>query len=97
MILRLFCLALALSTVCPAASESPFYLPIRNNDLAAIRKLIRDPGPKVRDARGNSPLMYAAALGSLETLRLLVEAGGDVEFREISACPFERGCWALCP
>src|SRR6266513_2218324 len=76
--LRLIRLALVLSTVCSAATESAFYLPIRNNDLAAVRTLIRDPGPKVRDARGNSPLMYAAALGSLDTLKLLAEAGADV-------------------
>src|SRR5260370_26777836 len=60
-----------------AAENSPFYLPVRNNDLPALRKLIKDPGPKVRDTRGNSPLMYAAALGSLETMRLLLDAGAD--------------------
>ena len=48
------------------AAESPFYLSIRNHGLAAVCKLIRDPGPKVRDARCNSPLMYAASLCSLE-------------------------------
>ena len=46
---------------------SPFYLPTRNNDIAALGKLIRGPGPNARDALGNSPLMYAAALGSLES------------------------------
>ena len=76
---RLLALALTLMPVlCQGASESPFYLPIRNNDQAAIRKLIREPGPKTRDRRGNSPLMYAAALGSLETVKVLVEAGADV-------------------
>jgi ankyrin repeat protein len=74
---RLACLALTLVIVSPAAENSPFYLPIRNNDLAALRKLIRDPGPKARAARGNSPLMYAAALGSLESMRLLLDAGAD--------------------
>src|SRR3989442_10717579 len=75
---RLVLISLGLSTAASAATESQFYLPVRDNDMRAIRRLIRAPGPKVRDARGNSPLMYAAALGSLETLRLLVEAGGDV-------------------
>jgi ankyrin repeat protein len=70
-------LALTLAAVCSAAANSPFYLPIRNNDLASLRQLIRDPGPKARDARGNSPLMYAAALGSLESMRLLLDAGAD--------------------
>ena len=49
----------------------------RNNDLANLRKLIYDPGAKARDARGNSPLMYAAAIGSLESMRLLLDAGAD--------------------
>ena len=50
-------LAMTLAVLSQAAENSPFYLPIRNNDLPALRKLIRDPGPKARDARGNSPLM----------------------------------------
>jgi ankyrin repeat protein len=70
-------LALTLAVFGLASQNSPFYLPIRNNDLPTLRKLIRDPGPKARDARGNSPLMYAAALGSLESMRLLLDAGAD--------------------
>ncbi len=70
-------LAMTLAVLSQAAENSPFYLPIRNNDLPALRKLIRDPGPKARDARGNSPLMYAAALGSPESMSLLHDAGAD--------------------
>ncbi|MBZ5593717.1 MAG: ankyrin repeat domain-containing protein [Acidobacteriia bacterium] len=74
---RFALIALTFAVISPAAENSPFYLPIRNNDLPSLRKLIRDPGPKARDARGNSPLMYAAALGSLESIRLLLDAGAD--------------------
>src|SRR5882762_6990945 len=70
-------LALTFAVLSTAAESSAFYLPIRNNDLPALRKLIKDSGPKTRDARGTSPLMYAAALGSLESMRLLVDAGAD--------------------
>ena len=70
-------IALTPAVFCWAAGNNPFYLPIRSNDLASLRQLMRDPGPKVRDARGNSPLMYAAALGSLESMRLLLDAGAD--------------------
>ena len=70
-------IALTFAVLCSAGGDSPFYLPIRSNDLASLRQLIRDPGPKARDARGNSPLMYAAALGSLESMRLLLDAGAD--------------------
>ena len=68
---------MVLAALCPAGEVSPFYLPIRNNDLAALRQFIRDPGPAARDARGNSPLMYAAALGSVDSMRLLLDAGAD--------------------
>src|SRR5579863_555645 len=71
------CLALTFALLGHPAESSPFYLPIRNNDLATFAKLIQDPGPKARDGRGNSPLMYAAALGSLESMRLLLDAGAD--------------------
>ena len=75
--IRIVLIAMAVAALCPAGEVSPFYLPIRNNDLAALRQLIRDPGPTARDARGNSPLMYAAALGSLDSMRLLLDAGAD--------------------
>lgn len=75
--IRLALIAMVLAAFCTAGEVSPFYLPIRNNDLSALRQLIRDPGPAARDARGNSPLMYAAALGSVESMRLLLEAGAD--------------------
>src|SRR5215471_576722 len=74
---QIIVLALTLTSVLSAAENSPFYLPIRNNDLATLSQLIRNPGPKVRDNRGNSPLMYAAAVGSLESMRLLLVAGAD--------------------
>jgi len=74
---RLALVVLILVALSSAAENSPFYLPIRNNDLATLRQLIREPGPKTPDARGNSPLMYAAALGSLEGMRLLLDAGAD--------------------
>ena len=71
-----------------AADVSPFYLPIRNNDVAALRELLRAPGPKARDARGNSPLMYAAALGTPDVLRLLLDAGADPNAaNELGATP----------
>lgn len=74
---RVGLITLTLAVLCSAAGNSPFYLPIRNNDLASLRHLMRDPGPNARDGRGNSPLMYAAAVGSLESMRLLLDAGAD--------------------
>ena len=74
---RVAFLALMFALLSQAAENSSFYLAIRNNDLSTLSKLIRDPGPKARDSRGTSPLMYAAALGSLESMRLLLDAGAD--------------------
>ncbi len=71
-----------------AADVSPFYLPIRNNDVAALKELLRALGPQARDARGNSPLMYAAALGTPDVLRLLLDAGADPNAaNELGATP----------
>ncbi len=71
-----------------AADVSPFYLPIRNNDVAALKELLRARGPKARDARGNSPLMYASALGTPDVLRLLLDAGADPNAaNELGATP----------
>ena len=71
-----------------ADDVSPFYLPIHNNDVAALKELLRAPGPKARDARGNSPLMYAAALSTPDVLRLLLDAGADPNAaNELGATP----------
>lgn len=86
--LRVAVLALMIGVVSLAAEDSPFYLPIRDNDLPALRKAIREPGVKTRDIRGNSPLMYAAALGSLPAMQLLLEAGaGPNETNDAGATP----------
>jgi len=74
-------LSIALSAGLPMAAQStasPFYGPIRNNDLAALRRLVQKSGANAGDARHTTPLMYAAALGSLDAVKLLVDAGAGV-------------------
>ena len=63
---------------CAEATGTPFYQAIRNNDSSALRDLIRTSGVDTRDKRGTTPLMYAAAVGSQDAMKLLVEAGADV-------------------
>lgn len=63
------------------ATGTPFYQAIRNNDLAAVRALLRKSDVNTRDPRGATPLMYAAAVGSLEAMKLLAEAGADINAR----------------
>ena len=56
-----------------------FYQSIRNNDLTALRSLVREHGTTAADSRGQTPLMIAAAFGSFEATQLLVDAGADVK------------------
>jgi ankyrin repeat protein len=55
-----------------------FYSAVRGNDLAAVRSMIQSNGVNVRDQRGTTPVMYAAAYGSAEALRTIIAAGADV-------------------
>ena len=63
---------------CAQATGTPLYQAIRNNDISVLRDLIRTSGVDTRDRRGTTPLMYAAAAGSLDAMKLLLEAGADV-------------------
>jgi ankyrin repeat protein len=56
-----------------------FYSPIRENKLGEIAKLLeRKDAVNTADDRGITPLMYAAAMGSAEAMRLLIDHGADV-------------------
>jgi ankyrin repeat protein len=60
-----------------AAGQSRLYASIRNNDRVSLKQLIHDFGVATKDADGNTPLMFAAAVGSVESMRLLLDAGAD--------------------
>jgi ankyrin repeat protein len=63
--------------VLAAAGPDDVFQAIRNNHLEALKGA----DLKVRDRRGNTPLVYAAAFGSPEALALLLEAGAAVNYR----------------
>src|ERR1700761_3696832 len=57
-----------------AQDAEKFYSPIRENKLSEIERLLDHKGAaNVDDDRGITPLMYAAATGSLDAMRLLID------------------------
>jgi ankyrin repeat protein len=61
-----------------SASER-FYQAVRNDDLTALRALLKTSGPDTKDSLGHTPLMIAAAFGSVDSVQLLIAAGADVK------------------
>ena len=56
-----------------------FYSAIRDNNLTQIKALLdRNSRAVVVDDAGVTPLMYAAEVGSVEVMRLLIDHGADV-------------------
>jgi ankyrin repeat protein len=75
----LFLVALSTGQMPAQSAGNSFYNVIRNNDSPALKLALRKSGGAgVRELRGTTPLMYAAALGSLEAMKMVVEAGADV-------------------
>ena len=56
-----------------------FHQSIRANDLARLRTLVKEYGVNAVDANRQTPLMIAAAFGSVEALQTLLDAGADVK------------------
>lgn len=73
----------AISLTCAyAATPEDLFKSIRNNDIAQLKQLVNDRAiVKAADARGTTPLHYAAAFGSLESVKLLLESGAEVNVR----------------
>lgn len=67
-------------------THSPWFPAIRFGDLATVRAALADGAPvDVRDAAGRTALHLAAGAGRLDLVRLLLDAGADVEARVESA------------
>src|SRR6266404_2575058 len=54
---------------------------VRNGDVAFLKSHLTKASLEVRDRRGATLVMHAAAFGNLETLKLLLDAGADVNAR----------------
>jgi ankyrin repeat protein len=68
---------------------------IRANDLATLRSLTAVPGAmKAESSLHMQPLHYAALYGSLEAVRILLDAGADPNARnQQAATPLIYGAW----
>jgi ankyrin repeat protein len=71
------CLTIATSAQTPTLAADVFQA-LRIDDRTALQSLMRDGGSRVKDGLGQTPLMLAAAFGSVEAFQLLVAAGADV-------------------
>jgi ankyrin repeat protein len=62
-----------------ANDPDAFYSAIRENNLTQLTALLGSgSNAGVADSRGITPLMYAAEVGSLDAMRLLIDRGADV-------------------
>src|SRR5688572_16955346 len=77
--LRISLLLMASLTLAVQTPTDAFYPSIRKNDLSGLRSLVKAHGANVVDARGQTPLMIAAAFGSLEAMQVLMDGGANVK------------------
>jgi ankyrin repeat protein len=73
-------LSAGLAAVSAVAQEPAdrFYRAIRDNDLNAVEAMAKSGHVNEKDKRGATPVMHAAAFGSLEATRILLVHGADV-------------------
>ena len=77
--MRNVCLLAMLALAAVAQTPDPVFSAIRENHLAGLKELLRQKtNATTADTRGVTPLMYAAQVGSVEAMRLLIEQGADV-------------------
>jgi ankyrin repeat protein len=79
---RVFLFALVAAAACwadPKNVSDDFYNAIRNNDLTRLSALAGEGADvNAKDGHGETPLMYAAFVGSLDAMKFLIEKGADV-------------------
>ncbi len=74
-------LSIAFAGLAAGASSDDYYKAIRANDLAQLKSLIAAGDVNARDRRGATPLMYAASVGSMDAVKMLLAAGADAKVK----------------
>ena len=77
--LTILILTVAGAALAAGPTSDDLYNTIRANDLARLRSLVHSSADaNTKDGRGETPLMYTAAVGSLEAMKFLIAKGADV-------------------
>ena len=77
--MRIACVLTTIAIAAMAQDPDKFYSAIRENNLTQLKALLsQKSNAAVADSRGITPLMYAAEIGSLDAMRLLIDRGADV-------------------
>ncbi len=75
-------LALVTASLAAGTSSDDFYRAIRANDLAKLKVLIGGGSDiNIKDRHGAKPLMYSAAVGSVDAMKMLLAAGADAKVK----------------
>ena len=72
------CLLAIIAVAAMAQEPDKFYSAIRENNLAELKALLDQKRARLPDRRGITPLMYAAEVGSVDAMRVLIDHGADV-------------------
>ncbi len=73
------CVLAMVALAAMAQEPEKFYSAIRENNLAQLKALLdQKASAEVADDHGITPLMYAAEVGSVDAMRILIDRGADV-------------------
>ena len=73
--------AVAIGAAAAAEGDPRLFAAVRQGDVKFLKEHLDQPSLGARDRRGATLLMHAAAFGNVEILKLLLDAGADVNAR----------------
>ena len=73
--------AVTIGMAAAAEGDPKLFAAVRQGDVKFLKEHLDQPSLGARDRRGATLLMHAAAFGNVEILKLLLDAGADVNAR----------------